>query len=145
VVFSSTGYLWKAIENGLLNNMTSDISEVETDDEAIQNKAEKLTKKFRRSKHKYNFYASMYAILELFNLAIAIMIMFAIDLLMKHRFHNYVPTLIQYYLLSAEEKLKNHNPADIVFPKVAKCTWKQYSTAGQIDVSKEYSYIMMKQ
>jgi len=122
--------LWDAKEDGYLLQLLNGTHAVYVDQGEAKKKAEKSAALFNFSmNHTNRPFMIWFMVYEMVAVAIALGNMFLTNQFLGGRFFSFGASALRYLSSSAYE---SHNPLNVVFPKVGKCTWHSFGKSGTI-------------
>ncbi|CAG2160326.1 unnamed protein product [Oppiella nova] len=127
--FYITRALWKGWERGRIKNLMNDLNKVILKEEEKTGKRDSLVTQLVDSRGKNNAYAFRYFICEVVNFFNVIIQMVFINWFLGGEFSKYGINVFNYI---DRDPNVSEDPMSRVFPKLTKCTFRQYGPSGDI-------------
>ncbi|XP_054161033.1 innexin inx2-like [Oppia nitens] len=127
--FYITRYLWKKWEKNKIKGLISGLNKVILEKNEKIKTCEGLAKRLVDTRGKYNAYAFRYFICEVLNFLIVILQMVFINWFLGGEFARYGINVLNY--IDRDPNL-SEDPMSRVFPKLTKCTFRQFGPSGDI-------------
>lgn len=129
LMFYIPRYLWMAYEGGKIKMLAADLDSPIVDDDIKKERKEMLVQYFYGNINSHNFYAFRFFACEVLNFINVIGQIYLTDRFLGGEFLEYGTQVVE---MSEQELGTRHDPMDLVFPKVAKCTFESYGASGSI-------------
>ena len=124
--------IWKAAEGGAIHNMVQGLKFPNYRDKKADQKAvDSLFHYVSYDRRRHQVRAYTFIVCEVLNLAGIITQWFLADALLNGEFTTYGSRFFAYYRGADDESAVN--PADLIFPKMGSCSFKQYGRSGSIE------------
>jgi len=127
--FYITRALWKGWERGKIKHLINDLNKVILKAEAKKSKCDTLVTHLVDKRGQNNAYAFRYFICEVLNFFNVIIQMIFINWFLGGEFSRYGINVFNYIDRDADQ---SEDPMARVFPKLTKCTFRQYGPSGDI-------------
>lgn len=124
-------YLWKSWEGGRVRWLVNDVNCAIVDDECKNERKQMLLDYMTTNFHMHNMYALKYFFCELLNLVNVIFQMYFLDFFFDGEFSDYGLDVLAYANVEPENRVDAMNR---VFPKITKCSFKQYGPSGTVQL-----------
>ncbi|TRY72555.1 hypothetical protein TCAL_00996 [Tigriopus californicus] len=129
VLFYVPRYLWKMFEGGWIANMCKDMKYPSHQPGDHSQRVKTLYQFYVKNHRKHRTYGFMFAFCEFLNLLNVILQWIMADVFMRGRFHDYGSNALYYFRFQSDIP-DAFNPCDLVFPKMAKCSFAFYGGSG---------------
>jgi hypothetical protein len=127
--FYVTRMLWKGWERGKIKHLIDDLNKVILKADKKKEKCDKLVGQLIERRGQHNAYAFRYFICEVLNFFNVIIQMIFINWFLGGEFSKYGINVLNYI---DKDPNGSEDPMARVFPKLTKCTFRQYGPSGDI-------------
>lgn len=134
LMFYVPRYLWKMFEGGWIANMCKDMKYPSHNTDEHSRRVKILYQFYIKNHRKHRTYGFMFAFCEFLNLLNVIIQWIMADVFMRGRFHDYGSNALYYFRFQSDVP-DVFNPCDLVFPKMAKCSFKFYGGSGDESIA----------
>ncbi|CAG2164365.1 unnamed protein product [Oppiella nova] len=129
VMFYAPRYIWKNYEDGKLKVLVQGLGNPIIKDGERGEKIQALTKYLKANLRYHNAYFWYYTACELANMANVIIQMYLVDSFLGGAFSTYGSDVLNHSESDQENRV---DPMIQVFPRMTKCTFRQYGSSGDV-------------
>jgi len=130
LMFYLPHFLWKTYEGQRLSKVTVDLRGRTMNLEKRKGQLDLLVKYFKETFHMNSWYASVFYLCDLLNLANVIFQMYFINIFLGGVFMQYGTAVLSFSEMEPEDR---NDPLIEVFPRLTKCTFHKYGVSGTIE------------
>ncbi|KAK7067145.1 Structural component of the gap junction, partial [Halocaridina rubra] len=130
LMFYIPRYFWKVWEGGKIKMLAADLNAPILDDDLKKDRREIIVRYFNANIGTHDFYAYKFFFCEALNFINVIIQIFITDRFLGGEFMRYGSDVVR---ISQEPLGTRNDPMDLLFPKVAKCTFQLYGASGSVE------------